>query len=280
VRLFIGSGEASRLERKTFIYSLRKNSNRLLELNVFNGTHNAIEPVDRGEPFLAPMSLKAKYTNTTEFSNYRFLIPQLCNHTGRAIYADSDMIALGDIGELFDADMAGADVLIKPGAYLGKAGSWAPSVALFDCSKCRFDLDRYIEEIERGLYTAGDLHQLTERFLSCHPIRIGSIDPNWNVFDRYDDKTKLIHYTDLLRQPWKFPGHPFGDLWFRYFEEARAAGIVTEQDIELSRLRGYVRQDIVPRNEPGLFVSFVRRIGRKARSSVKRLGQRLRARTI
>src|SRR4051794_7516378 len=106
VRLFIGSGEGSGLERKTFIYSLRKNSNRLLELNVFNGTHNSIEPVDRGEPFLAPMSLKAKYTNTTEFSNYRFLIPQLCNHTGRAIYADSDMIALGDIGELFDADMA------------------------------------------------------------------------------------------------------------------------------------------------------------------------------
>src|SRR3954469_8791635 len=95
VQLFIGSGEASRLERKVLQYSLRKNSKRDLRVFVFNGTHNAVEP-PTGEPFPAPMSLKAKYTNVTEFSNYRFLIPQLCNYEGRAIYLDSDMVALAD----------------------------------------------------------------------------------------------------------------------------------------------------------------------------------------
>src|SRR4051794_9455012 len=101
VRVFIGSGEASLLERKTAIYSLRKHTKRELDIYVFNGTHNAIELND-GEPFLAPMSLQVKYRNITEFSLYRFLIPEICDHRGRAIYIDSDTVCLTDIGELFD----------------------------------------------------------------------------------------------------------------------------------------------------------------------------------
>ena len=76
VRVFIGSGEASLLERKTLIYSLRKNSKRPLEIWVINGTHNAIERND-APPFLAPLSLEMKYRNVTEFSLYRYLIPQM-----------------------------------------------------------------------------------------------------------------------------------------------------------------------------------------------------------
>jgi hypothetical protein len=160
VRVFIGSGEASLLERKVFQYSLKKHSRRDLEIYVFNGTHNAVEPPN-GEPFVAPMSLKAKYTSVTEFSNYRFLIPQLCNYEGRAIYVDSDMIALADIGELFDADMGGADMLAKGEAYGGSdEAAWGLSVTLFDCEKCRFDLDRYVRETEQGLYAQADRSEL------------------------------------------------------------------------------------------------------------------------
>ncbi|NEP28176.1 MAG: glycosyl transferase, partial [Moorea sp. SIO3I6] len=67
VRVFIGSGEASLVERKVSIYSLRKHSHRELDIYVFNGTHNAIEHND-DQPYLAPMSLRVKYRNTTEFS--------------------------------------------------------------------------------------------------------------------------------------------------------------------------------------------------------------------
>src|SRR6185436_11734342 len=74
VRVFIGSGEASLIECKTAIHSLRKHTKRELDIYVFNGTHNAVRLND-GEPFLAPMSLKIKYRNITEFSLYRFLIP-------------------------------------------------------------------------------------------------------------------------------------------------------------------------------------------------------------
>jgi hypothetical protein len=263
--VFIGSGEASRVERKVLQYSLHKNSKRDLEVYVFNGTHNSVEP-PTGEPYPAPMSLKAKYTNVTEFSNYRFLIPQLCNHEGRAIYLDSDMIALGDIGELFDADMGGADFLAKadsPDPGQPDLVGWGMSVSLYDCSKCRFDLDRYVAEMAEGLYTYKDLHWMTPAFRQHHPFTIGKIYPNWNVFDRYDDQTRLIHYTDLNTQPWKFPRHPYGDLWFRYFEEARAAGVVTDMDIALSKARAYVRPDLLDGNNPPRLRRAVRRVVRK-----------------
>jgi lipopolysaccharide biosynthesis glycosyltransferase len=246
VRVFIGSGEASALERKTLTHSLRKNTKRPLDIYVFNGTHNSIEH-DNQPPQLAPMSLRVKYQNFTEFSLYRWLIPQLCNHEGRAIFLDSDTICLGDIGELFDTPMNGAAMMsIK--AY--DTGEWGPSVLLMDCSKCRFDLENILDEIEAGKYTYSEFTRLAESFLAVHPHEIRELDPKWNTFDRYDDQTKIIHYTDLMRQPWRYDGHPFGDLWYRSFQEAVAAGVVTESDIHKATLRGYVRLDIREAGQP------------------------------
>lgn len=246
VKVFIGSGEASLIERKVAVYSLRKNTKRDLDIYVCNGTHNAIELNDR-EPFLAPMSLRVKYRNVTEFSLYRYLIPQLCGYNGRAIYIDSDTVCLADIGELFDTPLDGADFLAKPDAYKGDA-LWGLSVMLIDCEKARFDLEQIVDDIDRGLYSMTDFSLMAPGFLEHHPYKIGRLDPTWNVFDRWDDRTKLIHYTNLETQPWKYPNHPYGELWFKYFEEALAEGIVTSQDLELSMIRSYVRRDLLNGN--------------------------------
>jgi len=146
IRVFIGSGEASRIERNTAIYSLRKNSKRELDIYVFNGTHNSVQ-LNGGEPFLAPMSLKVKYQNITEFSLYRFLIPELCNYQGRAIYIDSDTVCLSDIGELFETPMGDTDFLSRRDTNPDEV-LWGLSVMLIDCHRCRFDLERIVDEIE------------------------------------------------------------------------------------------------------------------------------------
>jgi len=246
VRVFIGSGEASLLERKVVIHSLRKNTRRKLDVYVFNGTHNAVEKNDE-PPLLAPMSLRVKYRNYTEFSLYRYLIPQLCGHRGRGIYLDSDMICLGDVGELFDLPMHGCDFLsIK--AY--DTGQWGPSVMLIDCERCSFDLEQICDEVDAGKYTYSEFTRLDDRFLAHHPLKIGILDPNWNVFDRCDKATKLIHYTNLMSQPWKFPGHPHGELWFQYFREALATGALKEEDVTKAITRGYVRPTIREGNQP------------------------------
>lgn len=246
VRIFIGSGEASRLERKTLIHSIRKHTRRPLDLYVFNGTHNAIERNDE-PPSPAPMSLRVKYRNVTEFSLYRFLIPAVCGFKGRAIFLDSDMICLADIGELFDTPLEGYDFLAKGDAY-GGSHAWGLSVMLIDCGRARFDLEAIVDEIDHGEYTLEDFARMTGRFRTRRPCAIGAIDPRWNEFDRYDAGTKLIHYTNLETQPWKYTGHPAGELWFQYFREALAAGAVTRDDVTVTLLRAYARPDLLAGN--------------------------------
>ncbi len=250
IKVFIGSGEASRLERKVLIYSLHKHTQRELDIYVFNGTHNAVE-LNNSEPFLAPMSLGVKYHNGTEFSLYRYLIPELCLYQGKAIYVDSDTICLTDIGELIDTPTNSYDFLAKREAYSHLSTDlWGLSVMLIDCESCRFDLEAICGEIDLDLYSYTDFSCMSPAFLVYHPYRIGELEPHWNVFDYWDNQTKLIHYTNLYTQPWKYPNHPYGELWFEYLHEAIAAGYVTQEDIELSQVRGYVRRDLLAGNRP------------------------------
>jgi len=250
IKIFIGSGEQSLLERKVLIYSIHKHTQRDLDVRVFNGTHNAIETSD-GKPVPAPLPLHLKYRNLTEFSLYRYLIPELCSFEGRAIYLDSDMVCLRDIGELFDAAIEGHDFLAKP-EYTDQDGHtmWALSALLIDCERCRFDLDLIFAEIDQGLYTYTEFSQMGKRFLARRPYRIGEMDPEWNVFDQCSGKTKLVHYTNQLTQPWKYPRHGFGDVWFSYLRDALAEGWVTESDIDLAIQRGYARPDLREGNSP------------------------------
>lgn len=249
IRVFIGSGEASRLERKTLVHSLRKHTSRELEIIVFNGTHNALER-EGCEPVLAGLPLDLKVRNeATEFGLYRFLIPELCDFSGRAIWLDSDMVCLSDIAELWDAPLDGCDFLAKPKAYDDDLGEgWGLSVMLIDCSRCRFDLKRIFADIDQQRFEVKDFTQMTAKFRSLHDYRIGAIPAGWNDFDFANDNTRLIHYTNLRTQPWKFPGHPFGDLWYRYFYEAIEANEITPADIEMTCMRGFCRQDVLRGN--------------------------------
>jgi lipopolysaccharide biosynthesis glycosyltransferase len=244
LKIFIGSGEQSLLERKVLIYSLHKHTQSNLDIAVFNGTHNAVEKGGQ-PPALAPLPLHLKYRNQTEFSLYRYLIPELCSFSGRALYLDSDMICLQDIGGLFDVDVAGYDFMAKR-EYADRDGEkmWGLSVMLINCERSRFPLEKIFEEIDRGLYTYTEFSQMGKKFLAHHPYQIGEIDPSWNVFDHADPNTRLIHYTNLSTQPWKYPGHPQGELWFSYLREACAAGFVTDHDINLTVQRGYARPDL------------------------------------
>ncbi|TWT30855.1 glycosyltransferase family protein [Blastopirellula retiformator] len=268
VRVFIGSGEASCLERKTLIHSLRKTCSRELDIYVFNGTHNSIERNDE-EPVLANLPLWIKYQNFTEFSNYRFLIPEICGHEGRAIFLDSDMVCLSDIAEFFDQPMNGHDMLAKAEAYQGES-CWGMSQILFDCSKCRFDVEQIFREMEAGEFANIDFHQMRPPFLAKHPYSLGAYDSNWNVFDKCDENTKLIHYTNLGTQPWKFPGHPHEQLWFDHFQEARESGLITQFDLKKTLSRAYCRQDIlnpsaytIPMHGQGKKKNILKRLERK-----------------
>lgn len=244
VSIFIGSGDASLLERKTLIYSLHKHTKRPLSVFVFNGTNNTVEHNGTIKP-LPHSILKFKSANkwATEFSLYRYLIPELCDYRGKAIYLDSDMICLSDISELFDNDLDDCDFMAKK-----EEGGWSTSVSLLNCERCRFDLDKFFVRLSQKNYSYQDFTKMKPKFLSHYSYRIKELPPAWNVFDKCDNQTKLIHYTDLNTQPWRFPYHPFGELWFTYFNEAISAGYISQIDIDESIRNAYVRSDLMKGN--------------------------------
>ena len=243
IRIFVGSGEGSVIERKVLTYSLHKHSTRRLDIRVFNGTHNTIEHVDGIDP--VPLSIRAKYrSGHTEFGLYRYLVSEMCGHSGRAIYLDSDIVCLSDIAALFDAPIDGADFAGLPFKTQNDEQLWMTAVMVVDCERTRFELELIFDEIDRGLYDQGDFMQFSARFLASHPYRIGSIDSAWNCLDMVNQDTKIVHFTNMYTQPWKHRNHPFGAIWFACFQEALAAGWVTDDDVETALRRSYVRRDL------------------------------------
>lgn len=253
IRVFIGSGEASVIEREVLIYSFFKHTQRPLDIRVFNGTHNSLEHAGGIDPI--PLTLPLKYRmGHTEFGLYRFFVPQLCGHSGRAIYLDSDIICLGDIAELFDRPFDGADCLAVPYPKASGETWWRASVMLMECARITFDLSTIFAAIDEGQFEEVEMYRMSPRFLARYPHQIGALETAWNDHDHYDANTKLLHFTNMYTQPWKHTGHPHAGLWFRYFREAIADGWVSEDDIELSIRRNYTRSALNHGFSPRRFV--------------------------
>ena len=138
--------------------------------------------------------------------------------------------------------MDGADILCTK-AY--GTDEWATSVMLLDCQRCRFSVEQIFDEIDAGRYTYSDFTRLGQPYLAANPLRIRELDSNWNVFDRHDEQSKLIHYTHLMSQPWRHQGHPFATLWLQYFRAAVESHLITEAEIQKATWCGYARAGLL-----------------------------------
>ncbi len=146
---------------------------------------------------------------STEFTFTRFLVPELNNFEGTAIFMDSDMIFLNDIAELLDeVDPAKAVTCVQhdytppPGikmdgqqqlAYPRK--NWS-SMVVWNCAhkaNKKVTLDLVNDPEVTGAY----LH----RFSWLKDKDIGLLGPQWNwLVDWYvegrDGEPNLLHYTE------------------------------------------------------------------------------------
>ena len=161
---------------------------------------------------------------STEFTFTRFLIPELMNFKGWAVFMDCDMILTTDIKELFDQADDKYAVMCVQHDYTPKEGTkmdgqkqtiyprknWS-SVMLFNCghpSNARLTQDMVNDPEINGAY----LH----RFSWLKDEEVGGLDHTWNyLVGVYDDiKTpKLIHYTE--GGPWfeNYRDCEFNELW-------------------------------------------------------------------
>ena len=146
---------------------------------------------------------------STEFTFTRFLIPELCNFNGWALFMDCDMILKTDIKQLFDqADDKYAIMCVQhdysPSATTKMDGqtqtiyprkNWS-SVMLFNCGhKSNAKLTQNL--INDPKITGAYLH----RFSWLKDKEVGELSPEWNwLVGHYkepkDGTPKLIHYTE------------------------------------------------------------------------------------
>ena len=143
---------------------------------------------------------------STEFTFTRFLIPELTNFNGWAVFCDSDIIFLEDVKELFDQADDKYAVMCVQHDYAPKEGvkmdgqvqtvyprkNWS-SVMLFNCahpSNAKLNMDLVNEPEINGAY----LH----RFSWLQDDEIGELSHEWNyLVGHYDTGTpKALHYTE------------------------------------------------------------------------------------
>lgn len=213
-RVFIGYDSGQDLAYRVLVHSIQKHAARPLDirplvLKDIEATHGFKRPRD-------PLQ-------STEFTYLRFLVPHLCHYQGTALFIDSDMLALGDLNEVFDLDMSRYWLRVvkhdyEPPADFKMDGrpqtsyprkNWS-SMMLMDCAKLTAWSKEAVET-----QTGAWLH----RFVPIPDDRIGDIPRAWNVLDEIQPDTKLVHYT--MGGPWfeERKDHPHGAPWFKARDE-------------------------------------------------------------
>lgn len=229
VRVFVGSRPEQEVAVKVLEYSIRKHASLSVEVVPI---HKVCRPI--------PLPENEKDRARTHFSFQRFMIPELCDYRGRAIYLDSDMLVLDDIRKLWEQPFDGNDLLcVKSRPDTERKPQF--SVLLLNCETLRWNIDGIIDGLNASEYTYQQL--MYEMIIAPGISR--SIEARWNSLEHYEPgHTALIHYTDIPTQPWISTDNPHGGIWIQYLIEALEEGCVTKADLQQALDRGYIRPSL------------------------------------
>lgn len=227
IRIFVGTDQRMQQHgaERVLEYSIKKHCSLPYEITYMRagdsswtvGTENCDWSI--GRPPWKPYSGKGW---ATDFTCFRFCVPELADYSGRAIYMDADMIFLKDPTILWTTKTR------KPWDCAGPR----TDVSIIDCSSFRSKVwwPSISEMKPSGWYIK---HYVA--ILRAHGYIGHSINPQWNNLDGQNyspQETNLIHYTNMRTQPW-FPypdvfdySHPHRDKWvcdiyYQYEREAK-----------------------------------------------------------
>lgn len=140
-----------------------------------------------------PVSITALTLNTlpitrrglTTFTFSRFLVPWLCGYEGTAAFLDADMVATGDIAELFAACECKSD---GASVYVNKSQAqfeW-PSAMLFNCANCKTLTPEFVQDTRNQLFDFAWADDIGE-FPAIWNKAVGYAPPGLDA--------KLYHFT-------------------------------------------------------------------------------------
>jgi len=191
LKVFVGTDDMHGDAERVLEYSIRKNTAEDVELTFMNPGWKSIP---------------------TGFTTHRYMIPQLCNWEGYAIYLDVDMLVLGDLSELMSYKEEGKWAICDIGRYRDE-------VAVIDCSLNVLPTEEQLKSSEGKALAK---QALREHYSTTIPT-------TWNT-DTLSPDAKLIHYTNLRTQPWQpdstidyMPYHceKTCDLFFDYLDHSK-----------------------------------------------------------
>ena len=186
-QVYIGSDERMGKAECALECSLRRNSTVGVEVHWMRSGDPGFDDWNIGRERGRPYSGGAW---STDFSCFRFAVPELAGFRGRAIYLDVDMLVLGDLRELWERACS------KPWT----CPSGRSEVSIIDCAAFR---DRGWWPRLATMKASGDnLARYWDALLEH-----GGVDPTlpdeWNTLDSWTPETKLIHFSKMQSQPWK-----------------------------------------------------------------------------
>lgn len=192
---------------------------------------------------------------STEFSHTRFLVPSLMNHKGWALFMDSDMIFLSDIGKLFDlCDDKYAVMCVKHNhipdnnekkmdgreqlRYFRK--NWS-SFVLWNCGH---PANRVMTPEKVNYMQGRDLHS----FSWLEDYLIGDLPYTYNYISGVSPKMPpqsgsrpdVIHYTE--GGPWfdACQDVPYAQMWLEEYKDWQNYG---ERDLKISEVPTTVHEE-------------------------------------
>lgn len=241
VRIFIASTPAEWLPMRMLDYSIRESTSSHVDIS-------AIYKFNRAIPIPSVIDNRPR----TPFSFQRFLIPELCNYTGKAIYLDADMQVFHDIRDIWDQEFGDCDLQTVKASRTGRLGQF--SVMLLDCEALKWDIDQIVADLDKGKLSYENL---------MYEMRVASkigmgISPEWNSLEKFvPEKTRLLHYTDMNTQPWISILNPLGSIWIKCLRRALHDGFVTRDELEKEVALGHVRPSLLAQINSDLNSSIV-----------------------
>lgn len=158
----------------------------------------------------------------TNFSCFRWAIPEACKFKGKAIYLDVDQIILKDIKQMWNLPMDDYWVL--------SINFKRTDVMLMNCEKFTHEKWPSVKRIKNS-----GKSQLQHR---KRVQKLGTMGPLSRIYNCLDgdgynpEVTRLVHYTVMRTQPWhplpqfiKYEPHPVPEveqLWHEYYNNALA----------------------------------------------------------
>ena len=155
------------LPAKVLKYSIEKHSHVSVDIKFLFESDIVIPKVTRKENLAR-----------TPFSFQRFLIPEISNYLGKAIYLDADMLVFKNIIDIWNNDFNDSNVLLCKDKNQRKPQL---SVMMLDCSSLKWNIEHIVSQLNNNELT---YNQLMHDFaIADYDMKI---DESWNSVDKYN----------------------------------------------------------------------------------------------